>query len=375
MSRSWVEELSSDPHPALRELRGVSPVARIDELNTWMVTSHGLCMEVMRDFETYTVDDPRFSTQRVIGPSMLSLDGGEHRRHRDPFGPPFGAGRIRAVEDRARMEARRLVAGVLEEGSADLRAMVAAPLALNMMSDLLDLDGVRPEDILGWYRDIVDAVERVTLGDEVPEAGARAFAALGDAVGSSTAGSRLLAPIDDDATLSAEEIVSNVAVLLFGGIVTTESSLAIALRYLLEDPGLRRRLESDKSLVPRFVEETLRLEPSAAVVDRYATRDVLMAGSMIRRGDLVRISLSAANRDPDVFPSPDEIDLTRSNLRQSLTFARGPHACLGIHLARLETRVAVEAVLDTLSGWEAKSLDPIEGLVFRAPATVWVSKA
>jgi len=151
--------------------------------------------------------------------------------------------------------------------------------------------------------------------------------------------------------------------------------LAIALRYLLEDPGLRRRLESDKSLVPRFVEETLRLEPSAAVVDRYATRDVLMAGSMIRRGDLVRISLSAANRDPDVFPSPDEIDLTRSNLRQSLTFARGPHACLGIHLARLETRVAVEAVLDTLSGWEAKSLDPIEGLVFRAPATVWVSKA
>ena len=375
MSRSWVEELSTDPHPALRELRGVSPVARIDELGAWMVTSHGLCMDVMRDFETYTVDDPRFSTQQVIGPSMLSLDGGEHRRHRDPFLPPFGAARIREIEDRAREQARRLVAAIHEHGSADLRAMLAAPLALNMMSDLLDLDGVRPEDILGWYHDIVEAVEMVTVGGEVPEAGARAFTALGAAVGSSTEGSRLLAPIAGDGSLTAGEIVSNVAVLLFGGIVTTESSMAIAFRYLFDDPDLRRRLESNHSLVPRFVEETLRLEPSATVVDRYATRDVLIAGSAIGRGDLVRVSLSAANRDPDVFPAPDEIDLTRANLRQSLTFARGPHACLGIHLARLETRVAVEAVLDALTGWEAGSLDPIEGLVFRAPATVRVSKA
>jgi cytochrome P450 len=144
---------------------------------------------------------------------------------------------------------------------------------------------------------------------------------------------------------------------------------------LLDDPDLRRRLETDQTLVPRFVEETLRLEPSAAVVDRYATRDVLIAGAAIRRGDLVRVSLSAANRDPDVFPGPDELDPTRANLRQSLTFARGPHACLGIHLARLEARVAVDAVLGGLSGWEAERLDPIEGLVFRAPATVRVAKA
>lgn len=375
MSRALVGELSTDPHPLLRELREESPVARIDELDAWLVTGHALCTEVMRDPATYTVDDPRFSTQQVIGPSMLSLDGVEHRRHRDPFGPPFGAARIREIEDRAREEARRLVAGIVDGESADLRVAVAAPLALHMMSDLLDLDDVRPEDILGWYHDIVDAVHVVTLGGEVPEPGLRAFAALGDAVGSSAGGSQLLAPIAGDSGLSAEEIVSNVAVLLFGGIVTTESSIAIAFRYLLDHPGLRRRLETDQTLVPRFVEETLRLEPSAAVVDRYATRDVVIAGAAIRRGDLVRVSLSAANRDPDVFPGPDEIDLTRANLRQSLTFARGPHACLGIHLARLEARVAVEAVLGGLSGWEAERLDPIGGLVFRAPATVRVARA
>lgn len=375
MSRSLAGELSTDPHPVLRELREESPVARIDELDAWLVTGHASCTEVMRDPATYTVDDPRFSTQQVIGPSMLSLDGAEHRRHRDPFGPPFGAAGIREVQDKAREEARRLVGGIVDGESADLRVAVAAPLALHMMSDLLDLDDVRPEDILGWYHEIVDAVHVVTLGGEVPEPGLRAFAALGGAVGSSAGGSHLLAPIVGESGLSAEEIVSNVAVLLFGGIVTTESSVAIAFRYLLDHPDLRRRLETDQTLVPRFVEETLRLEPSAAVVDRYATRDVVIAGAAIRRGDLVRVSLSAANRDPDVFPDPDEIDLTRANLRQSLTFARGPHACLGIHLARLEARVAVEAVLGGLSGWEAERLDPIEGLVFRAPATVRVAKA
>lgn len=370
MTRVSAAELSTDPHPTLRRLREESPVVWIPDLSAWFVTSYEHCTSVMLDPVTYTVDDPRFSTQQVIGPSMLSLDGPEHRRHRDPFAPRFRAARIRGVEETARREAERLVDAFRRRGGGDMRASIAAPLALTMMTELLDLAGVEADDILHWYQEIVDAVHAVTLGDEMPDAGRMAFADLHDAVASSAAGSELLAPIARDDKLSIDEIVSNVAVLLFGGIVTTESSASIAFRYLLDDSSLLRRLDADRSLVARFVEETFRLEPSAAVVDRYATRDVGMAGVEVSKGELVRVSLSGANRDGSVFPSPDELDLARGNLHQNLTFARGPHACLGIHLARLEVTVAVEAVLDGLPGLEASNLDPIEGLVFRAPATV-----
>jgi cytochrome P450 len=138
---------------------------------------------------------------------------------------------------------------------------------------------------------------------------------------------------------------------------------------------MRRRLCDDMSLVGDFVEESLRFEPSASVVDRYATRDVTLGAAEIATGDLVRVSLSAANRDPDVFPHPDRFDLSRANLRRSVTFARGPHACLGVHLARLEARLAVESLLTTGKTLDLDHPTPVTGLVFRAPDSVSVHKS
>ena len=92
-----VETLDRDPHPVLATLRAREPVSWIAALDGWLVTRYDLALEVMRDAERFTVDDPRFSTARVIGPSMLSLDHGEHARHRTPFVTPF---RARAVHER-----------------------------------------------------------------------------------------------------------------------------------------------------------------------------------------------------------------------------------------------------------------------------------
>lgn len=345
-------------------------MAWIDSLAGWLVTSHQLCVEVMLDPETFTVDDPRFSTQRVIGPSMLSLDGLEHRRHRDPFAGPFRPAKIKQLREEIGGEARRLVSRVAADGRGDLRSTVAAPLAVTVMAGMLDMTDVPVSDVLAWYDEIVDAVHTVTAGGEVPGSALSAFEELKQAVAGNLSSSELLAMVDDSGTLTVDEIVSNVAVLLFGGIVTSESSTAIAYRYLLDDPDLHRAIRRDRSLVAPFVDETLRLEPSASAVDRYATRDTVLGGVRVTEGDLVRVSLSAANRDPAVFPDPDDLAVGRSNLGRSVTFARGPHACLGVHLARLETVAAVEALLghheQPVAGW----LDPITGLVFRVPETV-----
>lgn len=370
MTTVSVGQLSTDPHPTFHRLRAEAPLSWVPALDAWLVTGHERAIEVMLDPETFTVDDPRFSTEQVIGPSMLSLDGPEHRRHRDPFAPSFRAARIRAVETLARSEARRLATDFSTRGSGDLRGEVAAPLAISLMIELLDLEGVDRGDILSWYREIVDAVHTVTEGGEVPGSGRAAFIELANTVKAESGNSRLLSPIESGGELSPDEIASNVAVLLFGGIVTAESSTAIALRYLLDDPDLARQVDADRSLLEPFAEETFRLEPSAAAVDRFATRDVWIGDDRVRAGQLVRVSLAAANRDPAVFPDPDQLDVSRTNSRQNVTFARGPHACLGIHLARLETMAAVEALLDILPGLQGQGLDPVEGLVFRSPATV-----
>src|SRR5882757_3707826 len=116
-----VEELTRDPHPRLAALRAQEPVSWVPELGGWLVTRRDLALAAMRDADTFTVDDPRFSTAQVVGPSMLSLDGARHTRHRTPFADRF---RPRDVEARLAAfidaEAARLVGALRPAGAAEL---------------------------------------------------------------------------------------------------------------------------------------------------------------------------------------------------------------------------------------------------------------
>jgi len=368
-----VDQLTGDPHPHLARLRAHEPVSWIPALDCWLVTRRDLAIQVMRDATIFTVDDPRFSTARVIGPSMLSLDGPDHLRHRQPFAAPFRAeGVHRTLGPFVTSRARQLVESVAADGRADLRASLAAPLAIDTMAEVLDLEGVDPGELLAWYEAIVDSVHAITGGDHVPPTGTAAFRSLHQAVEHSLGHSRMLTSVADEGRLTVDEIVSNVAVLLFGGIVTSESTTALALQFLLEDARTREDVIADRSLVANAVEEALRLEPSAAVVDRYATAAVRLGDAEIAPGELVRVSLAGANRDPTVFAAPDRFDVRRPRATQHVAFARGPHTCLGIHLARLESVAAVHAVLDLLPGVQLDPgcYEPPSGLVFRAPKTV-----
>jgi cytochrome P450 len=164
-----------------------------------------------------------------------------------------------------------------------------------------------------------------------------------------------------------------VATLLFGGIETTEGMIANALWHLLSHPAQLELVRQDESIMGNAIEESLRLEPAAATVDRYATRDTIFGGAEIAQGDLLTISIAAANRDPASFIDPDNFDVTRPNAKQHLAFAGGPHVCIGMHLARLEAHTAITRVLHRLPDLR---LDPAEphptprGLVFRKPPSL-----
>ena len=363
-ARVTLAELEDDPHPILAELRTHEPVSWLPALGAWLVTRRDLVLEAMRDAETFTVDDPRFSTGQVIGTSMLTLDGSEHARHRAPFARDF---RLDAVRERfttlVEDETDRLLDGFAADGAAELRRALAGPLAVASTAFALGLDSTDSAEVLAWYDAIVGSVNAITAGGTPTNAGREAFASL----------HARLAPDLDVPGLSTDEAVSNAAVILFGGVETTEGMIANALYYLLSNPEQLERVTGDPSLVGNAIEESLRIEPAAAVLDRYATRDVELGGAQIRSRDQVTLSLAAANRDPAFFADPDVFDVTRESARHHVAFAHGPHVCIGMHLARLEARTAVSRVLERFPTVRPTADDPPAGLVFRKPATLHVS--
>lgn len=348
MTAVTLEQLEADPHPVLAQLR---PIAWVPALNGWLVTGRELALHVMRDAETFTVDDPRFSTGRVVGPSMLTRDGADHARHRDPFAAPL---RLVPVRERfaALVEAEvDALIDAFDEGHAELRRELAGPLAARVVAQLLGLEAAETGAMLGWYDAIVASVTGVAAGDDPSAAGAAAFEELRTTVEPA---------LESAGDLTSAEVVSNAAVMMFGGIETTEGMIANFAWHLLMYGG---------EPTPNALEESLRLEPAAAVIDRYATRDVELAGASIKTGDFVEISLAGANRDPATFPDPDRFDPERENAKLQLAFAQGPHVCVGMHLARLEALTAVERLFARLPG---VCLDPDRptaprGLVFRKP--------
>jgi cytochrome P450 len=351
-----LEELEADPHPVHARLRESEPVAWLPVLDGWLVTRRDLALQVMRDAVTFTVDDPRFSTGQVVGPSMLTRDGDEHARHRAPFADSL---RLAAVREHftpvVEQETDALIDAFAADGHAELLRDLAGPLSARVVSRLLGLETADSTTMLAWYDAIVDSVHVITSGGEPTPAGVEAFEELRTTVGPA---------LGVMGALSTEEVVSNAAVMMFGGIETTEGMIANLVWHLLT--------WNEGSPDPNAVEESLRLEPAAAAVDRYATRDLELAGASIRRGDLVRVSLAGANRDPAFFPDPDRFDVHRENARHHIAFAHGPHVCVGMHLARLEALTAARRLFDRLPGLR---LDPDRpssprGLVFRKPPTL-----
>ncbi|HEU5160387.1 MAG TPA: cytochrome P450 [Streptosporangiaceae bacterium] len=399
-----IGELEADPHPLLARLRASEPVSWLPALDGWLVTRRDLALAALRDAATFTVDDPRFSTAQVIGPSMLSLDGAEHARHRDPFARAF-----RPAATRARFaafvaaEVDRLVGALRPRGAAELRGELAGPLAVAVIAHALGLRAVDPPTVRSWYEAFVATISDITAGRPGEHATAAAAGGAGKSAGEAAherAYARLRASVEaaireggaaepaepaepagaDPLLVAAArelppaDVVANAAVLMFGGIDTTEGMITNAVLHLLDHPGQLALVRAEPALVAEAIEESLRLEPSASVVDRYATRDIELGGAPIRAGDLVRVSLAAAGRDPAAFPDPDRFDVRRAGLGKQLAFAHGPHFCFGAPLARLETHAVLTALLHRLPGLRADPArrHPPRGLVFRKPAALYV---
>ena len=218
-----LDQLDEDPHALLARLREREPVSWLPALDGWLITRRDLALQVMRDPGTFTVDDPRFSTGQVVGSSMLTLDGEEHRRHREPFARPF---RLAPVRERftevVAQETERLIDAIEPAGRAELRRSVTGPLAVAVVTHALGLADADAGAVLGWYERIVAAVTEITAGGGLPESGRKAYEALSAAISPALdrepAASLLAAAGGEAGGLERERVISNAAVMLFGGI-------------------------------------------------------------------------------------------------------------------------------------------------------------
>jgi cytochrome P450 len=225
------------------------------------------------------------------------------------------------------------------------------------------------------------AIELISVGFDM-ERGLGASRALGDYFGTILA-ERRREPADDLMSLLAEaeldgqrltddEIFAFLRLILPAGAETTYRSSSNLLFGLLMDPPQLEALRADRGLMPGAIEEGLRWEPPLLTIIRTATRDTEVEGIPIRAGSMIVVNMGSANHDERYWPEPERFDIHRPQ-RQHLAFAFGPHMCLGMHLARMETRIVLERLFDRLPGLR---LDPdapapyITGMTFRAPAAL-----
>jgi cytochrome P450 len=178
----------------------------------------------------------------------------------------------------------------------------------------------------------------------------------------------------DGHRLSDEEIFGFLRLLLPAGIETTYRSSGNLLYALLTHTEQLAAVTGDRSLIPQAIEEGLRWEPPILFLLRNAVQDREVCGTAIPAGAVVNVCIGAANRDEAFYEDPDRFDVLR-NRRQHVTFGWGPHICIGMHLARMETRVAIDALLDRLPNLR---LDPdfeppfVQGTAFRSPPALHV---
>jgi len=360
---------------ALDGLRKVEPVSWVPALGGWLVTSYPLGRNVLARTDDFIVWAQPNLVRASLGVMMLTSDPPEHERQRQPFDEPF---RMRSVRERfeGRVSARveRLLDEIEPRGSCELVVDFAAPFAIGVAGDILGLSLDDVSKIQGFYEAFAGAM--TYDGDPEPQRRADAARAafsqilLGEVarVRERPDDSITSAVANDPATqLTDEVIVAQLRVILFGAIETVESMVVNAVLLLLEHPDELGAVKADPGLVPNAVEEAMRLIPPVAFIERWTAAPTKLGDVELGEGEFVGVSTLAANRDPEVFEDPLRFDVRRENARHHLAFSFGVHHCLGFNMARLQGPIAVQAILDRLSGLEiVEALEP-RGFAFRRP--------
>lgn len=345
----------ADPFPTYAELRGRCPVARGGRWGGfWALTTYDGVVAASTDARTFSSADSIVVPRNPVAGrrAPLHYDPPEHTAYRRALNPPFREEAVARMAPTIRAVAADLLEPLLAAGRGDLCAEFASPLTSIVLARWL---GVGDDDAREINRSS-ERFERAQIDGDAATAEAESQLLYDHARRLVTARradprdpatdlvSGLLSTPVNGAVPSDEAVAGTVRILWIAGHVAPTAALASAIRHLAGDTALQDRLRADRALVPAAAEELLRLYTPNQGFARTATRDVDLGGRHVRRGEQVALTLTAANRDPAVFTSPDEVNLDRSP-NKHLAFGHGVHKCPGAPLARLELTIALTELL------------------------------
>lgn len=362
---------------ALDRLREVEPVSWVPALGGWLVTGYSEVRELLGPRAGLTVEVEENLVRASLGRMMLTTDAEEHTRQRAPFERPF---RMREARDRFGVaiedELDRLLGSLVPAGACELGEEFAAPFAVSMTGRALGLSLDDVARIDGFY----SAFARAMVYDGKTEPQRLADAArsdLNEILHAELARCRhapdasITSEVANEGALDLtdDEVAAQLRVIMFGGIETIQSAIMNTMLLLLRDPEQLDAVRRDPELVGGAVEESLRLIPPVAFIERWTPRPTTIGGVALGTGEFVGASVLAANRDPGVFSDPLRFDLRRANARRHLSFSFGEHFCLGAHLARIQVVAAVRRLL-ALPNLRLGACEEPAGFAFRRPATL-----
>jgi cytochrome P450 len=349
-----------DPSGAYAELRSKCPVMRsLLYGKFWLLSRYEDVKAAALDWRTYTSSVPGVTAIPVITPRAapqlpIELDPPLHSRYRALMAPVFSPGRIEQMRPRIAALATALIEGlVVRSGEVvDLVGDYAVPLSVGTLAEFTDLPRDDTRRWIAWIDRMFDVRDTEGGRQASSEFGAyiddlvarRRAAPSGDFV------STLIAAEIDGHRLTDREIHSFLTVTFGAGFETTADAMSVTLLHLAGHPADRARLAAEPALIPGAVEEFLRFASPIQVFGRNTTRDVVLHGESMAKGDVVALGFGSANRDPLVFPEPDRVVLNRTPNRH-IAFGAGVHTCLGAPVARLEMTVTLEEWTRRVAGW------------------------
>jgi cytochrome P450 len=383
-------ELASDPYRFFEHMRKTEPVWRGTVMDMsaappemipeeeWTLFDYASVFGAFRDDELFNSEMYNQTIGLVFGPTILGMYGKEHHDHRSLVSKAFRQSALErwepAVIDPI---CDQLVDEIKDKGAADLVTAITFEFPTRVTAALLGL----PQEDLDLFRRL--SLDLISIQHDI-EAGLVASVELGtyfqtqvdqrrETSTSDIIGDLVSAEIDGE-KLTDEAIISFLRLLLPAGLETTYRSSSNLLYLLLTHPDQLEAVQHDRTLIPGAIEEALRYETPLVSVPRTATKAVELHGITIPQGAQVNLCIGSANRDESRWADADAFDIHRQR-RAHISFAGGIHSCLGMHLARVETRAMLNSLFDRVSELQLVPADDtkIVGMPFRSPGSLPVT--